>query len=598
MSVRSFVAPLALGLVVCAADGAAAQRAVDVELFHPSLDGYGILSVERTQTSPQWRFGFSLWANGALSPLRLALYDAGTLMPRRTVLIDRQIALDFGAHVGLLRWLELALDLPVSSQSYTDAYGHTGSAGDPTVARTGFYAADRYTNVPPPDVSPLDARLALKARLVQKSVFGLGLVATVTLPFGDDSAFLGDGGFTFRPLVVADVTAGRFTVAVNAGAIVRGRQRVVDPHDLAAGVTPPRVLLEVGDELTYAIGAAYRCARLVGLAVAFYGYEPLAVSPGVAVDRTADVVAAVQLFPWQDVAVTVGGGSAVFRAAARRDDARAFVGLSWTPAAARGPVTAGGADRDGDGVPDAQDLCPTEPEDRDGFDDDDGCPDPDNDQDGIPDRSDRCPDQAEDRDGFADEDGCPEPDNDGDGVPDVSDKCPNDAEDRDGFADEDGCPDLDNDGDGIADAADKCPNEPETRNGVDDEDGCPDSGGQVVIAGGHIELPDNVSFDSGRATIAARSEALLDRVADKLNAHPEVRRVRIQGHTDDLGSAQKNHDLSQARAEAVRFYLIRRGVDPERLQAVGYGNTRPLDKRRTPEARAKNRRVELIVVEE
>ena len=168
----------------------------------------------------------------------------------------------------------------------------------------------------------------------------------------------------------------------------------------------------------------------------------------------------------------------------------------------------------------------------------------------------------------------------------------------DGFEDGDGCPDLDNDGDGIPDSADKCPNEPETRNGVDDDDGCPDSGGQVTIAGGKIELPENINFDTGSDKISGRSEALMDRIAEKIKANPQVKRIRIEGHTDDVGGAKKNQELSQARAESVRNFLIKKGVEPERLQAVGYGDTRPLDKRKTAEARAKNRRVEFIIVEQ
>ena len=102
-------------------------------------------------------------------------------------------------------------------------------------------------------------------------------------------------------------------------------------------------------------------------------------------------------------------------------------------------------------------------------------PDLDADGDGIIDRLDRCPREPEDKDGFQDADGCPDPDNDHDGIPDALDKCPNEAEDKDGFQDTDGCPDPDNDGDGIPDARDKCPNEPETINGKEDADGCPDT---------------------------------------------------------------------------------------------------------------------------
>jgi OmpA-OmpF porin, OOP family len=96
------------------------------------------------------------------------------------------------------------------------------------------------------------------------------------------------------------------------------------------------------------------------------------------------------------------------------------------------------------------------------------------DNDGIPDELDKCPSIAEDKDGFQDDDGCPDFDNDNDGIYDAQDKCPNEPEDKDGFQDDDGCPDLDNDRDGIPDSLDACPNEPETINGYKDTDGCPD----------------------------------------------------------------------------------------------------------------------------
>jgi len=133
-------------------------------------------------------------------------------------------------------------------------------------------------------------------------------------------------------------------------------------------------------------------------------------------------------------------------------------------------------DADKDGIEDKVDKCPGEPEDFDGFEDDDGCPEPDNDGDGIDDTVDECPDLAEDFDGFQDEDGCPDLDNDGDGIPDVDDRCPNEPEDFDGFEDSDGCPDVlqDSDEDGVPDDTDKCPLKPEDIDGFQDEDGCPD----------------------------------------------------------------------------------------------------------------------------
>jgi hypothetical protein len=133
-------------------------------------------------------------------------------------------------------------------------------------------------------------------------------------------------------------------------------------------------------------------------------------------------------------------------------------------------------DRDSDGVYDVDDKCPEQPEDRDGFQDRDGCPDPDNDNDGVLDAADKCPIDPEDIDQFHDEDGCPEPDNDNDGVADINDACPNAAEDGKGKKPADGCPSTaeDQDGDGVPDASDKCPDEPEDKDGFQDDDGCPD----------------------------------------------------------------------------------------------------------------------------
>lgn len=133
-------------------------------------------------------------------------------------------------------------------------------------------------------------------------------------------------------------------------------------------------------------------------------------------------------------------------------------------------------DNDGDGIPDVLDGAPLEPEDFDGWEDEDGIPDYDNDGDGIVDRWDLCPNEPEDMDGVRDEDGCPDDflDRDNDGVGDEVDGCPDTPEDRDGFEDQDGCPDDDNDLDGIVDSEDTCPNEAEDYDGVDDDDGCPE----------------------------------------------------------------------------------------------------------------------------
>src|SRR5262249_9100726 len=151
--------------------------------------------------------GFKLYIDYAQNPLRLGIcadpstciVASGTMKPPLLAVMNWQTVMHFGFHLGLTDWLELVADIPVSAQDYSAAYGSNGSfaSTDIAAARTGFYANSGYTNVPPPNAAPLDWRLGFKARILRSGMFGLAAAAVVTLPFGDDSAFLGDGGFTF-----------------------------------------------------------------------------------------------------------------------------------------------------------------------------------------------------------------------------------------------------------------------------------------------------------------------------------------------------------------------------------------------------------------
>jgi OOP family OmpA-OmpF porin len=232
-------------------------------------------------------------------------------------------------------------------------------------------------------------------------------------------------------------------------------------------------------------------------------------------------------------------------------------------------------DRDKDGIVDRLDKCP----DKAGIAENNGCPDVDTDKDGVVDRLDKCPDKA----GVAENNGCPDTDKDNDGVVDRLDKCPSDPEDKDGFQDDDGCPDLDNDGDGIADADDKCPNNP----GTVETKGCPKTKeirGALVLKG--------VNFESGKDILKSYSFASLDKIAESLREWPEVK-LEISGHTDNIGEASFNQDLSQRRAETVRTYLINKGISGDRLTAIGYGPEKPIATNKTASGRGQNRRVEL-----
>ncbi|MFZ5471367.1 MAG: OmpA family protein [Myxococcota bacterium] len=277
-------------------------------------------------------------------------------------------------------------------------------------------------------------------------------------------------------------------------------------------------------------------------------------------------------------------------------------------------------DRDGDGIPDPLDRCIDQPEDKDGFQDEDGCPEPDNDNDGlldgadkcpnepgpiqslgcpvkdrdgdgIHDDTDRCPDEPEDKDGFQDTDGCPDLDNDNDGLPDGSDECPNEA----GPPENKGCPDKDRDGDGIVDRLDKCPDEP----GVKEEDGCPKKYKLVVVKKDRIEIKQQIKFATGSAKIVGRqSFDIIGEVALALRDNPQIKKVRVEGHTDSVGSDAMNLKLSQNRANSVMSALIKEGVDPMRMEAVGFGETKPIASNATAKGRQENRRTEFNIVEQ
>lgn len=216
----------------------------------------------------------------------------------------------------------------------------------------------------------------------------------------------------------------------------------------------------------------------------------------------------------------------------------------------------------------------------------------DRDHDGILDNDDNCPDDPEDKDGYQDEDGCPDADNDGDGIVDTDDNCPDDPEDKDGHQDQDGCPDCDDDGDGVPECPepiDHCPTK-----AASTPDGCPRYK-NVVVTAKAIELHQTVYFDTAKATIKPVSYALLNEVATALEDHPGIV-VRIEGHTDSRGSRKFNLTLSKNRAASVREYLMGRGISPDRMVAEGFGESQPIADNRTRAGREENRRVVFAIV--
>lgn len=215
-------------------------------------------------------------------------------------------------------------------------------------------------------------------------------------------------------------------------------------------------------------------------------------------------------------------------------------------------------------------------------------PTDDPDRDGVRGAADQCPSNAEDIDRVADDDGCPEIDQDCDRIADTDDHCPTQSEDRDQWQDDDGCPDPDNDRDTIVDRCDRCPSEA----GAPGSDGCPEPR-RIVINQESIRILPNVHFASGSTRIEPGSEPVIDAVVTALREHREIELVAVVGHSDrgERGGAR----LSEARATAVRDWMVRRGVEPARMIVRGEGATRPLDEGTSPTSRARNRRVQWII---
>ncbi len=422
-----------------------AERGFDLELLRPAGGVRDLVVTSSPAVAQDLEVGGGMLLSYARRPLIVATLQDGSY--RRTeVIADHRVVGDLYASMGLLGRLEMSVALPVGL--HQEGPGLNG--GELTAAGIG------------------DVRLGVKVVLVDPGAggFGAALTPQVSFPSGDPGDLRGDGFLTVSPALAVGHIGRRHRVAAEAGVTLREGGRVRN--------------LEVGQQVFYRAGVGWFLAprlevlaELAGLSAAQGLFKDE--GDGLADESPLEALGSARISVTGDLHMTVGGGAGMI-AGYGAPQYRVFGGASWAPT---------DRDRDGDGRPDRADDCPDAPEDRDGFADADGCPDPDNDDDGVPDVVDECPTPAgagpdalwsvaEDRDGHEDADGCPDPDNDGDGVEDDKDDCPNKAEDLDGFDDADGCPELDNDDDGVPDDRDDCPTEKEDIDGRLDDDGCPD----------------------------------------------------------------------------------------------------------------------------
>ncbi len=566
-----------------------AAQAVDVQNFKPAPGTWNYFTVEGARTARHLEVVPSLVINYGHQPLVVRDDDDEDVEEE---IIGGLLAGDFMLTLGFFDRIELSVGVNAANV-------------------TGERLADEGNE----GFALGDVRILPKFNLFglkDDTGFGMALAVPIAIATGDTDKFIGAGQVVANPKLIFEGRGAGFGFATNVGFRARPDSKTVGNLDLS-------------HEVTYGVAGAFEMGTEdVVLLTELYGASAITDVDVEAHSNPLEALIGLRIWTGPGATFTLGAGAGLipdygtplyrillgFAWHDRRYDADQDGILDKVDSCPNEPEDKDGhEDKDGcpepdndfDGILDAMDQCPLEPEDKDKFEDLNGCPDPDNDGDTILDKADICPNDPETVNGFEDTDGCPDeiPDTDGDGIKDPQDKCPKRPEDKDGYQDEDGCPDLDNDKDGIADKSDKCPMQPETQNGFEDIDGCPDvkpEGPRLVrVTKQKIEILEKVFFHSGKAKIKRESYDVLNQVAEVMIKVQRIKGVQVEGHTDSRGSARYNKKLSQRRADSVRNYLIGRGVETGRLSAVGFGEEVPIDDNKTKEGRANNRRVEFTI---
>jgi len=568
-----------LGVMLGAADAAAQARSeIDAQNFQPALGPYSTFSVEHSETLPHLQPGARL----IFDYLSESVVRGEGEFQRS--IVDQQLVADVLGGIGVTERAQIGIHLPFY------------------LVNSGEFAGDEFSGA---TVGDLALQPKLQMLTLEQSPVGLAARLDVTLPTGEGAAFVGNPGVAVRPKLIADAKVGPAVVAGNIGSVFAPSGSVDN--------------IEVGNRFTFGFSAEYEVVEgLLDVSGELYGHTPYSQFFADAADTPFEGLLGAKLRTDAGAVVSAAAGGGLAPGVGA-PEFRAILGVSYPDKI---------ADADGDGLVDGRDQCPNEAEDPDSFEDEDGCPEPDNDGDGIADEEDECPSENEDMDAFEDEDGCADLDNDEDGVPDQADDCPDEPEDRNEFQDEDGCPDADldrdedgvpdrddecpdaagaednagcpvketdTDGDGIADAEDECPEEP----GLRTKNGCRPEEKKAVRKDEEIEIREKVYFEYDKAVIKEESYGVLDAVGLILRTNPDIVKIQIQGHTDDVGPSDYNKNLSEQRAEAVKQYLVEQvDIDAERLEAKGYGATMPLVPNNSDKNRAKNRRVEFKILQQ
>jgi outer membrane protein OmpA-like peptidoglycan-associated protein len=532
---------------------------------------------EPSERGSEWFVSESLDLRGKMRPAIGIVADYGY---KPYVLVNRSngeerssvIASSFYLHPGasLVLWERLRLGL-----SFPIAVAQSGDSA--TIGGREFIA---------PDGGGIgDPRITADVRILgeHRDAFTLAGGLRLWIPIGDETAYIGDGKVRVGPRIAAAGEISSLVYAATLGVTYRD-ERPFASHTVGTDVN-----------FSAAIGGRLVDEKLV-IGPELWGNT--VVSDGNAVFRGRNTPMALVIgahYTAGDVRFGLGAGPGLSHAAGTAAF-RGLLSFEWMPAIEAEkpkPVeTPQPGDRDHDNVIDLDDACPEQPGPMTRDPKTNGCPPAsDRDHDGVLDVSDACPDVAGEPTADPATNGCPA-DRDKDTVLDSVDACP----DTPGVKTDDpkmnGCP-SDRDKDLVIDAEDACPDNPGPKDPDPKKNGCP----SVRIEAGQVKILDQIKFKTGSAEILKESQPIIDAVAKALKEHPEIKHLRVEGHTDDKGAAAMNKDLSKRRAASVVAALVKAGTDKGRLTSQGFGPERPLAPNTTDEGRAANRRVEFHIEE-
>jgi outer membrane protein OmpA-like peptidoglycan-associated protein len=560
-----------LALSIFAATGAAQAQAPGFALnrFDPSERGSDWFVLESLDFRGTIRPAAGLVLDWANKPLVVYAPNGD----ERAALVENQVFLHAGGSLVMWDRVRFALDMPVAVHQ----------SGQGAVVGTTTYAA-------PDKASAGDLRLGFDALVVGRylSPFELGLGVQFHAPTGDRAAYTGDAKSRIAPHILVAGIADALQYAAKLGIEYRAQDQAFADSPMGSNLTFGGALgVRIADQ-KLVVGPEIWGTTNITESDAFFSRRstPLEALLGAHYTVASDW----KIGGGAGLGLTRGFGAPKVRLVLSAEWAPAYHEEAPPPPPPPPPPPAPPPDRDGDSVLDPEDACPDTPGVRTADPKINGCP-PDRDNDGISDADDACPDVP----GVKTEDpktnGCP-PDRDGDGVPDEHDACP----DVPGVKTEDpktnGCP-PDRDKDSIIDPEDACPDVPGEKDPDPKKNGCP----PARVEAGEIKITQQVKFKLNSAVILPESDGILGAVATILKEHPEIDRVRVEGHTDDKGTAAYNNNLSTRRAAAVATWLTKHGIEKTRLSSKGFGRTRPIDSNTTDEGRQNNRRVEFHIEE-